>query len=271
MFCRRDCLSASIIAFLVVLSIALENKGAFVLKSSDMKSQYVLPFTIVIAGALIAGAVFLSGKNQTPNPADNNGQITARAYDPAVDHILGNPNAKVKVVEYLDLECSHCKVFNTTMHKVMDYYGLAGNVAWVQRPFPLGQIHSKAPQEAQAAECAADQGGDAAYFRYTDVLFEITPSDNGLDLTKLPVIAQQIGLDVAKFNSCLSSAKFAKKVQDSYNEAIAAGGNGTPYVLIMVGTDAVPLAGAQPYASMRAAIDAVLGTLGTSGTATTTQ
>lgn len=228
-----------------------------------MKSQYVLPFTIVIAGALIAGAVFISGKQsaQTPTPSEN-GTITARAYDPAKDHIIGNPAAKVMVVEYMDLECPHCKIFNDTMHQIMAYYGSSGNVAWVQRPFPLAQIHSKAPQEAQAAECAADQGGDTAYFKYTDKVFEITPGDNGLDLAQLPVIAAEIGLNVDTFNSCLSSGKFAKKVQDSYNEANALGAGGTPYTLIMVGTDAVPLPGSQPYDSMRAAIDAVLSSVG---------
>ena len=90
-----------------------------------MKSQYVLPITIVVAGVLIAGAVFLAGKSGTaPNPNTNpDGSFTARPYTPGVDHILGNPNAKVKVVEYADLECPYCKTFNTTMYQVMDYYG----------------------------------------------------------------------------------------------------------------------------------------------------
>ena len=234
-----------------------------------MKSQYVLPITIVVAGALIAGGVFLAGTgSSTPNPTDS-GKVNARAYDPAIDHILGNPEAPVKVVEYMDLECSHCKTFNTTMHQIIDFYGMGGKVAWVQRPFPLGSIHSKAPKEAEAAECAADQGGDAAFFKFSDKVFEVTPSNNGLDLTKLPTIAAEMGLDVTKFNACLNSGKFTKKVQDSYTEAIKLGGQGTPYVLIMVGTESVALAGAQPYSSMRAAIDAVLSGL-PGGTATTT-
>lgn len=228
-----------------------------------MKSQYVLPITIVVAGALIAGAVFLVGKTNGPTATSPSGstKITARPYDPAVDHILGNPNAAVKVVEYADLECPFCKTFNTTMHQIMDYYGPSGNVAWVYRPFPLAQIHSKAPEEAQAAECAADQGGDTAFYKYIDQVYAITPSENNLDLNQLPIIAQQIGLDVTKFNTCLSSGQEAQKVQNSYNEAIAAGGQGTPFILIMVGSQAVALQGAQPYDSMRAAIDAVLQTI----------
>lgn len=236
-----------------------------------MKSQYVLPFTIVIAGALIAGAVFLVGKSNTDSSAGNKGsqKVTGRAYDPNVDHILGNPSAPVKVVEYADLECPFCKTFNTTMHQVMDFYGQSGKVAWVYRPFPLAQIHSKAPKEAEAAECAADQGGDAAFYKYIDQIYAVTPSENNLDLAQLPVIAGQVGLNVTTFNQCLTLGKYAKKVQASYDEAIAAGGTGTPFVLIMVGTDAIPLDGAQPYDSMRAAIDAVLSSL-PAGTATTT-
>jgi protein-disulfide isomerase len=239
-----------------------------------MNSNYVLPITIVVAGALIAGAVFFVGKTNIPtNSGNNNGSVTARPYDPAVDHILGNPNAPVKVVEYMDLECPHCQLFQATLHQVMDHYGASGQVAWVSRPFPLAQVHSKAPQEAQAAECAAEQGGDVAYFKFVDKVFQVTPSNNGLDLTQLPVIAQNVGLDGTKLSSCIASNKYAKKVGDSYNEAIALGGQGTPYTLVMVGNEAVTLNGNQPYDSMIAAIDAVLQGVGSTGTtgSTTTQ
>ncbi|MDE1924571.1 MAG: thioredoxin domain-containing protein [Patescibacteria group bacterium] len=237
-----------------------------------MKSQYILPITIVVAGLLIAGAVFWVGKSGTIAPNTTNGQQQNITFPPvtSADHILGNPNAPVKVIEYADLECPYCKVFETTMHQVMDYYGQSGRVAWVYRPFPLAQIHSKAPQEAEAAECAADQGGSTAFFNYIDKLYAITPSENGLDLAQLPVIAGDVGLNVTQFNTCLSSGKYASKVQQSYNDAIAAGGTGTPYILITVqgSKDAVPLEGAQPYDSMRAAIDAVLSTI-PGGSATT--
>lgn len=234
-----------------------------------MKSQYALPITIVVAGALIAGAVFLVGKSGAPTSSGPGAKITARQYDPATDHIIGNPNAPVKVVEYMDLECPHCKTFNGTMHQIMDYYGKSGKVAWVQRPFPLG-IFSNSPKEAEAAECAAEQGGDTTYFKFVDQVFAVTPSENGLDPAQLPVIAGQIGLNVDSFNQCLNSGKYAKKVQSGHDEAVAAGAQGTPFILIMVGSDAIALQGDQPYDSMRAAIDAVLGQLpGGASTGTT--
>ncbi|HVV39070.1 MAG TPA: thioredoxin domain-containing protein [Candidatus Paceibacterota bacterium] len=236
-----------------------------------MKSEYVLPITIVVAGLLIAGAVFLVGKTSVPSNGGASTNVTARVYDPATDHILGNPNAAVKVVEYMDLECPHCKTFEGTLHQVMDFYGASGNVAWVSRPFPLASIHDRAPKEAEAAECAADQGGNTAYFKFIDKVFEVTPSNNGLDAAQLPVIAGQVGLDVNTFNACLSSGKFTKKVQDSYNEAIALGAQGTPFTLVMVGTEAITLPGNQPYDSMRAAIDAVLQGNPAATASTTTQ
>jgi protein-disulfide isomerase len=246
-----------------------------------MKSQYVLPITIVVAGVIIAGAVFWAGKSGTATPGTGTGQqgVTFRPAD-STDHVLGNPNAPIKVIEYADLECPYCKIFETTMHQVMDYYGAGGQVAWVFRAFPLTSIHSKAPQEAQAAECAADQGGSTEFFKYIDQIYAITPSENGLDLGQLPLIAKEQGLNVDQFNQCLSSGKYAKKVQDEYNEAITAGGSGTPFTLITVqgSKDAVTLSGAQPYDSMRAAIDAVLSALpaqaglpGGSNTSTTTR
>ncbi len=237
-----------------------------------MKSQYVLPITIVVAGLLVAGAVFFVGKTNHPSTDSTApARLTVRPYDPAVDHILGNPNAPVKVIEYADLECPFCKTFETTMHQVMDYYGASGKVAWIYRPFPLAQIHSKAPEEAAAAECAAQQGGDAAYYKYIDLVYQTTPGENNLDLAQLPVMAQKVGLDVPKFNQCLAAGTATKKVQDSYNEAIGLGAQGTPFTLISVGADAVSLQGAQPYDSMRAAIDAVLSQLpGASATSSST-
>lgn len=226
-----------------------------------MNNNYVLPVVIIIAGLLIAGAVFFGGKAQVPTPGGNGtGQaINFRLVD-STDHILGNPNAQVKVIEYADLECPYCKQFQTTMNQVMSFYGQSGQVAWVFRHFPLGQIHSKAPNEAAAAECAADQGGNTAFFAFIDKLYEVTPGENNLDPAQLPVIAKDVGLNVDQFNTCLASGKNAAKVQASYSDAIAAGGQGTPYILISINgsKDAVVLNGAQPYDSMRAAIDAVL-------------
>lgn len=110
------------------------------------------------------------------------------------------------------------------------------------------------------------------YYKYVDKVFEVTQSNNTLDPAQLPVIAQDVGVaNIDQFNQCLSSGKYTKRINDSYAEAIAAGGQGTPYTLVMVGTDSVVLNGAQPYDSMRAAIDTVLSGLPGGAATTTTQ
>jgi protein-disulfide isomerase len=226
-----------------------------------MKSQYALPITIVLAGVLIAGAVFLVGKSGGGANTPAEGTPTVRPVDASQDWILGNPNAPVMLVEYADLECQFCKEFHTTMHQVMEYYGTEGQVAWVFRHFPLVQLHPKAAQEAHAAECAGEQGGADAFFRYIDRVYQVTPSNNGLDLAQLPVIAGDVGLDVNAFTTCMESNRHQDKISASYSEAIDAGGRGTPYTLVLVNGELVEggaLGGAQPYDSMRAIVDTVL-------------
>ncbi|HEY4512123.1 MAG TPA: thioredoxin domain-containing protein [Candidatus Paceibacterota bacterium] len=99
----------------------------------------------------------------------------------AKDHIKGNSSAPVKIVEYSDLECPFCKRFHATMLEVMSTYGKDGKVAWVFRHFPLAQLHSKAPKEAEAAECAAELGGNDGFWKFVDKINELTPSNNKLD------------------------------------------------------------------------------------------
>ncbi len=94
------------------------------------------------------------------------------------DHIVGNINAKIIIVEYSDLECPFCKVFHNTMHQVVEQSN--GDVAWVYRHYPIAQLHPKAFREAEATECAWAQKGNEGFWKYIDKLFETTPSNNGL-------------------------------------------------------------------------------------------
>lgn len=86
----------------------------------------------------------------------------------AQDHIRGDANAPVKVVEYSDLDCPFCKQFHVTMNQVMEEYGKQGRVAWVFRHFPLEQLHPDAPRKAQASECMSELGGQQAFWNFVD-------------------------------------------------------------------------------------------------------
>ncbi|MDB5254395.1 MAG: oxidoreductase [Parcubacteria group bacterium] len=229
---------------------------------SEQPSALTIPLAIVVAGLLIAGAIYFGG-SKSPNMAVTNPNGTQNAENvdvPAVsdkDHILGDKNAAVVLVEYSDFECPFCKVFNTTVHRLMDTYG--SKLAVVYRQFPIAQLHSKAPKEAEASECAAEQGGNTAFFKFADKVFETTNSNDSLDPAQLPIIAGQIGLDVAKFNSCLSSGKYTNKIAADVAAAAKAGAQGTPYsILITKDGKKATVSGAQPFEVVKAQIDGLL-------------
>lgn len=179
------------------------------------------------------------------------------------DHVRGNPGATVVLVEYSDFECPFCKGFHPTMKRIMDEYGKDGKVAWVYRHFPLDSIHSKARKEAQASECANEIGGNDSFWAYADRLFEIAPSNDRLDLALLPKIAEETGLDRAKFEACLAGdargGKYADHIEADAENAVAAGGTGTPFsIVIAANGKTYPINGALPYEAVKSVIDLAL-------------
>ncbi|MDP3735148.1 MAG: thioredoxin domain-containing protein [bacterium] len=236
---------------------------------SSTSHTAAVSLSIIFAGALVAAAVYFSDRGgsiaRAPEPAaiaaaqdsqslDNMRPISER------DHIRGNPNAPLKIVEYSDMECPFCKRFHPTLKQVMDEYGKDGTVAWIYRHFPLDTLHSKARAEAIASECAAESGGNTAFWAYLDRFYELTPSNDQTDIKKvLPQIASEIGLDVSKFNFCLTAGNYDAHVQDDLDDAIATGGNGTPWSIIITESGKkYPLSGGLPYASVKQLIDLAL-------------
>lgn len=224
------------------------------------RNSYTLPLTIIIAGLLVSGTIFFLNRDARPaNTPETPDDLEMRPVSEE-DHILGSPNAQVVIIEYSDFECPFCKQFHETMHRVVDEYGPDGQVAWVFRHFPIAQLHSKAPQEAEAAECAAELGGNDGFWNYADRIFEITPSNNGLDLSLLPQIAEDIGLDRVAFEECLDSGRHEEKVAADYNDARAAGAQGTPYSVVLTRTgQRTVIEGAQGYLPVKELIDTLLG------------
>ncbi len=84
------------------------------------------------------------------------------------DHIRGEINAPVTIVEYSDFSCPFCKQFHPSLVRALSEYD--GKVRWVYRHFPLVNIHPNALSQAKAAECAGEQG---KFWEYADALFEM--------------------------------------------------------------------------------------------------
>ncbi len=236
------------------------------MEPQSKQNNLATPIAIVIAGMFIAGAVFFSasgvgtaGALQPQDAQQPTGDLEAMNAVTSDDHIRGDINAPVKIVEYSDTECPFCKRFHSTMQQVFDEYGKEGKVAWVYRHFPLDQLHPKARKEAEATECASELGGNDKFWAYLDRLMEVTPANNGLDPAELPKIATYVGLDATKFNECLSSGKYTQKIEEHVQNAAATGGNGTPWsIVVSKSGKKYPLSGAQPYESVKQLIEIAL-------------
>ncbi|RJR14123.1 hypothetical protein C4585_00815 [Candidatus Parcubacteria bacterium] len=227
--------------------------------------NFSIPIAIVVAGALIAGALYFSNSGGGGGNTSGSGTQTAPIEIRAVrsdEHVRGNSDAKVAVVEFSDTECPFCKRFDETMQQVTQNYS-GDQVAWVYRHFPLEQLHPKAPKEAEAMECAAEQGGNDVFWKYYDMIYSRTDANNSLDIGvyntpkptpkdasgnpyytekaprsstdagKLSDFAVELGLNKTQFEECLSSGRYTEKVEEDAAEASSSGGTGTPYIVFV--------------------------------------
>lgn len=184
------------------------------------------------------------------------GSVERMAPISSEDHVRGDAKAPVKIVEYLDTECSFCKQSFFDMQKIFDEYD--GKVALVYRHFPL-PVHPKSKKEAEALECANELGGNDTFWKYADRIYQITPSGNKLDAKELPIIAEYVGLEAKAFETCLVSGKYSSHVEENRQDAIATGVNGNPWSIIVAPSGKkYPVSAVQPYAAIKQLIEIAL-------------
>ena len=236
-------------------------------KENFPRSILSIPISIIIAGLIIAGAVIFSGgtgrttqvKGLTTNPEPSSlpaeQPLTAQTFAPAAqafeiaedNHIRGDFNAPITLVEFSDFECPFCARHYPTLTKILDDY--KGKVRLVYKHFPL-VFHPNGQKAAEASECADEQG---KFWEYHDKLFE-NLAVSGYSLENFKQWAKDLGLNSENFNDCLDSGKFAQKVKDDSQEGLQKGVNGTPATFV----NGQLVSGALPYESFKQIIDSLL-------------
>lgn len=179
------------------------------------------------------------------------------------DYVYGNKESSVIVIEYADPECPFCIQFGPTIKQVRAEY--KDKIAFVYRSFPLAQIHPNALVESQAIECAGKIGAVNGYYNYINNFFDYK-FDN--QTTKLPSTGKEdlttkSGINFATFNSCLKNKETEQIINNSINDGIEAGVQGTPttFVLLKDGNNyriVSTIDGARPYSFIKAAIEEAL-------------
>ncbi len=156
---------------------------------------------------------------------------------------LGPTNAPITIVEFSDFQCPYCRQWQQqTYQPLLDAY--PGKIRIVYRDFPLTSIHPNAFPAAEAAQCANEQN---AFWPYHDKLF----SSENLGDAVYKQYAQDLGLDMTKFNDCVSTHKYQKYVQDNSDFAQNLGVNSTPTFFI----NGLAVVGAQPLDAFKQIID----------------
>ena len=227
----------------IMAGIALTSLTAFVMTYSLLRNGTQL-------GQDNTNTAKVAGVETTQTDTANTNQQAAPAKvdiaEKSDDHVRGDKNAKVTLVEYSDFQCPYCGNFTPTLDRIMEEY--KGEVKLIYRHFPLTSIHPNAQKAAEASECANDQG---KFWEMHDKMFT---DQNNLGVDSLKAMAKSLGLNTSKFNECLDDGKYAQKVTDSETEGITYGVEGTPATFV----NGTLVSGALPYDSIKSVIDSAL-------------
>ena len=237
--------------------------------------KIILPLSIFLAGLLIALSIFLTNNNGS-NGSDTTGSGTTGTTDttdtaaqeefPAAKTVIGNSpyigdikKAKVAVVEYTDLQCPYCQRHATdTEPQIVSEYVDTGKIIYVVKSFPLVSLHGElATQSANAVLCVNELGGRDKFYEFYKQAFAKASVD------ELAQVAQNVGVDMNKYNTCMSENRYKDQIDQELAEGGNAGVQGTPGFVIGVfdkdgNVEGKMIAGAYPYESFKAIIDEML-------------
>ena len=222
----------------VVLSIDGQKVPIYVTKDGESFTTTLIPFD-------------LDNPTDTTNNQNSNIEISLDSSDP----VLGDLNAPISIIEYSDFECPFCeRAYSNTIASLKESDAFKnGEINLIYRHFPLNNIHPKAQKAAEASVCAQKQ---SKFWEYHDTLFE---NQNALAVDDLKSYASDLGLNQAKFDSCLDNGEAKDKVDKDLISATASGGTGTPYFIILnkETEKTTSISGAVPYSQIESAIEFV--------------
>lgn len=212
------------------------------------------PFYALLAVVAIAGLSVLGWMTLRPKSVSIPANVAVQVSDTAGFHgyVLGSEQAPVEVTEYADFQCPACQVFETVQFPdVKSRLIASGRVRWRYKDFPL-PMHPHSRLAAHAAACANDQG---KYWEVHRMVYEAQPdwsvkSDATDDFRSF---AKAAGVDVGVWDACMTSHKYAGRIQASYDEAVRVGVQSTPTVLI----GGRLYAGVQDYETLRKLVDSL--------------
>lgn len=140
------------------------------------------------------------------------------------DHIYGDPDAIIELVEYGDYECPYCGRAYPIVKNIQRKLG--NHLKFVFRNFPLSKIHPHAFAAAVSTEAAALQN---KFWEMHDIVFE---NQKNLDAENIFLLAKKIGLDLEQFKNDIQQTSLTEKIKHDFSSGIRSGVNRTPSFFI---------------------------------------
>lgn len=141
---------------------------------------------------------------------------------------IGNPNAEIVIVEFMDFKCANCLAASPIMDKVLAKYG--NKIKLIVRDYPSESLHPGSTELAKIGYCAHRQG---RFWKMQDVLFanqDILPEDIGI--TDLKYLAREAGIGYTDLQKCLDGGESEQAVKRDYLDGYRFGVRGTPTFFI---------------------------------------
>lgn len=142
----------------------------------------------------------------------------------APDHIQGNMNAPITLVEYGDFQCPHTGKAYFVVKQLQEHFG--DQMKFVFRNFPSAEMHPYAEPAAETTEFANEQG---QFWEMHDLIYE---NQEALSLPMLFELAEALGLSRAQLNSVIENQAYAEKIQNDFLDGVHNGVNETPTFFI---------------------------------------
>jgi len=172
------------------------------------------------------------------------------------DSFLGDEEAEITIIEFVDYQCHFCRRFYTqTFPQLLGNYVNKNEVKFVVRDFPLS-FHPSAQGASEATECAKEQGRFwAMHNKIFDEQNEQSQETVQFTADDIKSWAADLGLDTTKFNECMDSNKYKTEVEKDYSDGLTYGIQGTPHFFITKGNLTKEIVGAQYYSEFEKVIN----------------
>lgn len=141
------------------------------------------------------------------------------------DHIQGNINAPITMVEYGDYQCPSCGQAFPIIKQVQKHYGK--NLKFIFRNFPLTEVHQFAEVAAETAEFAGESN---LFWQMHDLIYE---NQNQLSIPMLLELTTSLNLSDTELKSALERGTYREKVKSDFLSGIRSGVPGTPTFSLM--------------------------------------